>query len=404
MNPPKKPSAVFKVISPIALLLGLLVGLTVLSWEGRRVVTFDWHDNFTRFHPMISPEALYEPSVGEMCAIVRARCKPNKVLVIVGGNSVLLGVGQPADKMWTSALQAELGDGYAVVNLAFRGASPNDAGAIVAETLRSEFPKQVYIANEIPLQSSGPIGIETYRFALLDAYYKGYLLPWKPRDETLSYYLKTIDYRNYHQMDLEMGAKLDSLLYFHNFWNWYSFTQHFTFGTPLMPHDPQAHWPRNRFEDQENDFNTIPFETRFTPQVVAADLNIARRYTAAFYHENAEGSWVLNDGALYLFLRSSRTQFPDLLKPRTLFLIGRNNPYYTKQLDAHIQARDEQAIGDTIGGLESLGYEAMSYGSDFTVDDFGDRTHLTTSGGAKLAAAVGPKVKAMAEKLKYVQP
>ena len=48
MNPPEKPSAVFTIVSPIALLLGLLVGLAVLSWEGRRVVTFDWHGTTLR--------------------------------------------------------------------------------------------------------------------------------------------------------------------------------------------------------------------------------------------------------------------------------------------------------------------------------------------------------------------
>jgi hypothetical protein len=353
---------------------------------------------------MISPEAMYEPTIGEMCAIVRARCRPDQVLVIVGGNSILLGVGQPADKMWTRQLQDDLGDGYAVVNLAFRGASPNDAGAVVAEALRSEFPRQIYIANEIPFQSASPIGIETYRFVLLDAYYKGLMLPWKARDDALSYYLTSTNYREYHQMDLELGAKLDSWLYFHNFWNWISYNYHFTFGTSLMPHAPEAYWPRSRFEDKENDFDSMPFESRFTPQVVAADLEISKKYTATFYHETADKSWARNADAYSYFLADARAEFPNPLKRRTLLIIGRNSPYYTQQLDPKIQARDDLAIADTIAGLEYLGYGALGYGNDLTSEDFGDRTHLTVSGGVKLAAVIAPKVAAMAQKLNYLQP
>jgi hypothetical protein len=401
MNIPDLPAAKGRGISPPALLLGFAVGLAILAWKGREVARHDWHTNFTRFHPMISPEAMYEPTVSEMCAIVRARCRPDQVLVIVGGNSILLGVGQPADRMWTVRLQEALGDRFAVVNLAFRGASPNDAGAIVAEALRTEFPRQIYIANEIPFQSASPIGIETYRFVLLDAYYKGLLLPWKPRDDALSYYLTTTNYREYHQMDLELGAKIDSWLYFHNLWNWISYTYHFTFGTSLMPHTPEAYWPRSRFADMENDFEETPFESRFTPQVVAADLAISEKVTATYYHENSDRSWSRNGDAYSYFLADARAEFPDTLKRRTLLIVGRNSPYYTRQLDGHIRARDDLAIGETIRALEFLGYGAIGYSWDLLDEDFGDRTHLTSSGGAKLASTIAPKVEAMAHQLNY---
>ncbi len=404
MNEPNEAPRKWPWLRPPALLLGVVTGLTVLSWAGREVTKSDWHTNFTRFHPMISPEAMYEPTVDEMCAIVRARCTPAQVLVIVGGNSILLGVGQPADKIWTQRLQESLGDRYVVVNLAFRGASANDAGAVVAETLRAEFPREIYIANENPFQSTSPIGTVTYRFALLDAYYKGYLLPWKPRDMALSGYLKTLDYRDYNEMDHEIGAKLDSWLYFHGLWNWFSYTQHFTFATTLMPHAPEAYWPRSRFKDAETDFDASAFESRFPPGVVATDLNISRHYSSAFYHENSDGSWTEDELAYQIYVKDSRDAFPDSVKPRTLILIGQNSPFYTRQLLPEIVARDEKAIGDTIGILKAQGYAAIGYGRDFGVEDFGDRTHLTSSGGAKLAEIVAPAIESMAQKLNYLHP
>src|SRR5258708_2232796 len=80
---------------------GVALGLVVMAWLGRRATESDYHPRFTRFFPAISPEASYYPTIGEMSAIVRARCRRDQVLVIVGGNSVLHGVWQPAEVMWT---------------------------------------------------------------------------------------------------------------------------------------------------------------------------------------------------------------------------------------------------------------------------------------------------------------
>ena len=40
-------------------------------------------------------------------------------------------------------------------------------------------------------------------------------------------------------------------------------------------------------------------------------------------------------------------------------------------------------------------------GPDFTVDDYHDRTHLTAAGGTKLADALAPVVRQMADRLGY---
>jgi hypothetical protein len=104
------------------------------------------------------------------------------------------------------------------------------------------------------------------------------------------------------------------------------------------------------------------------------------------------------------FMRGAREAFPDPLKPRTLLLVGRNSPYYTRQLDSQVRSRDERAIADTVSGLKSLGYDSIDTGGNFTVEDYGDRTHLTSSGGAKLALTVAPEIRLLAQKLKFVEP
>ena len=387
---------------PWTVLAGFGLGLGLMAWAGRTVIQRDLHPNAVRFHPMIAPDSQYEPTMGEMRAFVRARCRPDQILVIVGGNSILLGVGQPADRVWTKRLQEILGDRYAVVNLAFRGSSPTDGGAFVAESLRDEFPRQIYIANVAALQAADAIGIESYRFILFDAYYKGLLLPWAPRDQQLKEYLAAPDYKT-ASFERRLGAQADAVLHFRDFWNWWSATKFFTFATPFQPDPKLAYKPRAYFRDEENDYEGTPFEDRFTPTTVANDTVISRAYSAAGYSKNTNGVWQLAPATRQQFLDFARRAFPDQLKPRTLILISRNSPFYTQKFEPELRERDNQAVRDTIEGYEQLGYAALDTGKSYTIEDFGDRTHLTSTGGAKLAEVTAPKIQALATQLGYLK-
>lgn len=397
--PAPAPRPFFK---PWTLLLGFVAGLVLLSFAGRTVIKRDLHPNAVRFHPMIAPDSQYEPTMGEMRAFVRARCRSDQILVLVGGNSILLGVGQPADRVWTKRLQEILGDRYAVVNLAFRGSSPTDGGAFVAESLREEFPRQIYVANVSALQAADAIGIETYRFIFFDAYYKQMLLPWAPRDQQFKDYLAEPAFGT-ARFERRLGAQIDSVLHYRDFWNWWSATKFFTFATPYQPDPGLAFRARAKFTDQETDYDTLPFDQRFSPSAVANDTIIARAYSAHGYAKNAGGEWQLAGAAREQFLRFAANAFPDSLKPRTLMLISRNSPFYTQKFEPELRARDDIAVRDTIAGFEKLGYAALDTGNHYAIEDFGDRTHLTSAGGAKLAATVAPKIEALAAKLGYVK-
>jgi len=388
---------------PLTLLAGFMLGLVFFAWLGRHLTRQDWHKDFVRFHPMIAPDSLYQPTVGEMSAIVRARCRPDQVLVIVGGNSILLGVGQPADQVWTRRLQELLGDHFAVVNLAFRGAGPTDGGAVVAEALRNEFPHQIYLANVTPIGAGSPVGIDTYRFALLDAYFKGLLLPWKPREDGLNKYFSAA--QNASQVtEIKWGSRLDAALHFQDFWNWWSYTQFFTFPTPLMPKWPESYWARDRFTDNETVYDSTPFDQKFSPEIRSAEIRITRNYSALFYEKDASNHWTLKSKNRKSFTADMREAFPDPLKKRTLLIITRNSPFYTNQMEGEARDRDELSVRESIQLWQSAGYSAADAGHDFLQEDFGDRTHLTTQGGLKLAANVAPAVSALADKLGYLKP
>src|SRR5262249_11133575 len=103
---------------------------------------FKW---FTRFHHYIHLETYVYPTASQLRALARGRLDPNKIAVIVGGNSILHGVGQRVEHVWTHRLQKLLGNDYCVLNLGVFSAEPAEFGAVVAEALAAEYPRMILI-------------------------------------------------------------------------------------------------------------------------------------------------------------------------------------------------------------------------------------------------------------------
>lgn len=402
MNEPSL-ATVPRIFRSITLLIGVLIGLFALAWAGRGAVTHDWHRDFVRFHPLIAPESNYQPTIAEMRAIVRAHCRKDQILVIVGGNSIFQGVGQPLEKLWTRRLQELLGDRYAVINFALRGSSPTDGGALVAESLREEYPKQVYLANVPPFTAASPAGGTDYRFMVFDALYKGWLLDYPPRQAAIDDYLARPDIYP-EASELKLGARLDAWLRFRDFWNWWSTTQFFTFPGPLTSEWPRAFRARSKFPDREPDFEDIPLRQRFPGKGIPAEMAITRGTTAPFYETNSYGQWQAASIPFNGFAKSARDAFPEPLRARTLIVLSANAPFYTCRLSPAEQARDVLAVRDTLKIWRDHGYAAAAYGEGFVDEDFGDRTHLSASGGQKLAALLAPEIRSLAGRLGYSNP
>src|ERR1700690_2458775 len=388
-------SALFR---PRTFLLGILCGLALCSAVARYVARRGYHEDFTRFHVYISPEAQYYPTVDEMCSVVRANCRSDQILVIVGGNSIFHGVGQPADKMWTRELQQQLGDGYAVLNLAFRGALCTDGGAVVAEVLRKEFPRQIYVANSGPFVPPAPMGVEPYRYLIWEARWRGLLETFAPRDELMDEGRRG-QYTRGQFMEIWAGGHLDRILRFRDLWNWVGYKYLFTIQNPMTPNFPGSILPRDAFPDREDDFEDKPFSARFLPQYEDAEMKIVRGFSSIYYLKDSQGNWRLDPGYLTEFNRVARGAFPDDLKARTLIMLSRNCPLYVRQLNPDEALRDNDVYRDCVHELRADGYEAADYGADYDETDFGDRTHLTATGGRKLALQVASEVREMAGRL-----
>ena len=393
------------------LLAGVLLTFVLMAVLGRQAAQVDAHRDFVRFHEAMAPEWNYFPTVNEMMSIVRTKARPDQILVIVGGNSVLYGVGQPRDKVWTKALQQELGDKYAVVNLAFRGALITDGGAVAAEALRKEFPRQILIANAAPTQWPTADGSSVYKPAFWDAYYKGLLIDDPVRNAAIAAQHKAQPSWRAGVQELKARNQLDHWLYFQDFWNDVALTKFNTTWAPWMPGPTQFLQPRDSYPDRDTDRSLVSISDRYPG--VENELNIVRgcsQYAYGYWvpgkpfvekKDPATGKWTLYQGAWDGMIEGIKGAIPAPLKKRTLILMSRNSPYLVRMLTPDEQERDDLAYLHAVELWKAGGYDSIDYGKNFALDDYADRTHLTYHGGEKLSNLVATKVREMSQSLGY---
>jgi hypothetical protein len=389
-------------------LLGALVGFGAMCGLGRYVAHLDYHPGFVRFIPMDAPSTRYYPTVNEMMSIVRGQIKPGQILVVVGGNSVLLGIGQPPENLWTKRLQEDLGSGYCVVNFAFRGEGVTNGGAVVAEAIRKEYPRQILIANLQSTLPGYPTGSEWYRYNNWEAYYKGLLVDDSERSASVK---RSNADGNYANLDiavpeLRLREWLDGLFYFQDLWNYFTFTKVNTVWASYLVNGRALSFlrPRSLYVDAEPDYLTMPMSERYPEAQFDGEMASIRGISDHAISEDVDEKWQPNRTFWNEFERESSAAFPGDLKKRTLILLGYDSPVYLSRLTRDESRRHDLLITYSAQEWEKCGYEALVYGKEFTVDDDGDRLHLTWHGGVKLAQIVATRVRAMSRKLGYVEP
>jgi hypothetical protein len=407
------PSWFDKLIAPRVLFLGVAVSFLGCCLAGFLVSRENHFESFDRFHQLISRESLYYPTVCQVRELARSRLDPNKITVIVGGTSILHGTSQPLGQVWTERLQALLGDQYQVLNLALRCGRTTEIGAVMAEVLRSEY-KSLLITDVAPGgMHPDPDGL-LYKYFFWDAYYKGLLVPDKVREDRLEQLIpeaetieRTLGKEMARQMggpaeaqrELRTGMCLDQALYFYELWNTLAYRWFHTVWTPQT----YGRFSKARSHFRDNDPGPRPLASRYAydPQ---GELGRVHALLPGKCVKDATGHWV-EDGSSGLWPaldRAATTSFPAPTRPRTLMLVMWNSPYYLAQFTADEQACHAAVSRRTVRHLEKLGFAALEVGNGYTPADYADRVHLTGSGGVKLAQSVAPVVRALTERLGYL--
>lgn len=381
---------------------GVVAAVVLLTVAGRRSAEHNFHPGFTRFHRDIAPDTKYYPTVREMMAIARERAAGGKILVIVGGNSILYGVGQPASHVWTEQLQRELGPNFAVVNFAMRGAGVTDCAAVVAEALRNECPKQIYLANSSPTQPALADGTIAYRWVFWEAYDKGLLIDDPQRASAVREAYQIRPDARTGLDELRIRGKLDSFLNFGDLWNRFTFAV----GNTTWTWERSASWesfaPRRTFPDNEPDYLTFSSADRLhTGARFDAELGFARSVSLLGFTQGKGGSWEPFQPVWEELAKSIDAAIPRALRARTLVVLTRNSPYYLDKFTAAERQREDLAYQLSVQIWQQAGYEAIDCGRGYTIGDYGDRIHLSSTGGDKLAQQLAAEVRRIAGKLGY---
>lgn len=390
-------------VTPWAFLAGFVIGLAALSVFGHRLAYHSFHPGFNRFTVTECPQGSYYPTLDEMKAIVRSRCRKDQVLVLVGGNSILLGVWQPETELWTRHLQEDLGDQYCVVNFAYRGASPTDAAGFVAEALRKEYPHMIYITNTSPFTGLDALGQPVYRWIFWQAYMDGDLEPLPARSVAIRQQLFEGDKKHLVWEEVITDG-IDRFLRYKNLWNYVGFNYVFSASSMYGEAPPEEFRPRKSFPDTEVDaLDPAAQDLRYPASSNEVEMNIVRgqilpnRFTVG-----ADGRKRVIDPVVGGWSGTWPRLIPADMQPRYLLLLSEESPFYRSQLTADESALYQQVFRDARDTMNGAGINTVIYGENWQDEDFGDRSHLSKLGGAKLAAQITPEIKAMAQRLHYL--
>ncbi|MBI1915736.1 MAG: hypothetical protein HYS12_13535 [Planctomycetes bacterium] len=404
MKEPRPPGLLDRAVSTWPLLAGVVFAFLGCCLAGRLVSQRNPYKWFTRFHRYVHPETHVYPTASQVRSLARQRLDPKKVAVIVGGNSILHGVGQRVQHVWTRRLQKLLGDDYCVLNLAVFSAEPAEFGAIVAEALDGEYRKMIFLTAFGSGKGTGTPDGTLYRYFYYDALYKGMLPADAQRDAHLAALneerTKTEGEKS---VELRRGRHLDSALYFEDLWTTCTLKWFNTTWSPLLVAGVTA--PHLVYADIGG-----PLEVSHPP----AERERARRIVRGFAESlgplvfgpslppRGQRKGLRPDPTQSPLVRDLETCFPAPTRRRTLILVTHDSPFYVNELAPAAREEYAWAVAKAAEVLEAAGYGALDVCGDFAVRDFDDQLHLSESGGNKLADRVAPKIRAMARRLGYL--
>lgn len=375
-------------LSSWLLLGGIVTGFLGATWEGHRASTYSKPAGFKRFHQRLSPDASFYPPYAMLESLALARWHPGQTLVIVGGNSIMNGVGQPADVLWSDHLQELLGDSYVVVNLAFRSAFPAQGAALVAESLLRRGLPVIYVANTYPLSGSGQAAGGPYGYLFWQAHYQGKLTDFPARERHLHAWLAGLPpEERATQAEERLGARLEAWLRPQSLWHHIGYRHFFTVWNSILARD---FWlPRARCPDNEPP--AAPLEQRFTSPL-AEELAVVRSYTEGFVEPGLAGPWRLVEPIRQRLITDLEAAFSPALRAHMLVLLDESAAYYLARLTPLERERNHFAYHATAQFWRDHGIACEVTGEEFTPIDYIDRMHLSSDGGRKLAQFLARRI------------
>jgi hypothetical protein len=357
--------------------------------------------DFHRFHPYINYLTLHNPTTSQVRALARSQLNPNKIAVVVGGDSILYG-GGPFDQEWTGRLQQLLGDDYQVINFGMCGAKTQEFGATAAEFLSRNYPRLILITNLWAglNQVGDPDGCPKFRYFFWEAYQKNWLLRDPERDARLAELARQ---RDASFKELKTQIRLDRGVRFRDLWSSLEYTH---FSTTWCPQVGTT-WYRARQRYADPNTDPLPYVGEAWMQahqdhVMKHLRDIVASYRQASRRTGRVGT-VPTDHPPWAVLQCNFRQcFPEACRRRTLVLVNHLSPYYLNQLDAAERADFFAMSARLAQAVEETGTAVTEIGKDYPLPCYRDYAHFSLEGGRRLAEDTSRKVRELANRLGYL--
>lgn len=146
-----------KYLAPRLLFCSAFIAFLCCCLLGSSCRRQNLYADFKRFHVYLSPLSYYYPTSAQLLNLAEQKGR-EKILVIVGGDSVFNCASLEASKLWTGLLERELGARYSVLNFSFQGGEPFEGGYWAAEALYKKGRKVIYLTDSQPGLCGEPIG------------------------------------------------------------------------------------------------------------------------------------------------------------------------------------------------------------------------------------------------------
>jgi hypothetical protein len=368
--------------------LGALLAFIGCTIGGQLIKPSDIFRDFHRFHQGIEPVSSFYPTISELKNIVTSRVSPGQTLVIIGGNSVLNGVGQPVTKLWSARLQELLGKQFCVINLAFPGGEPFDGSYFLAEALRKQYPKLIFVSTANPGQIGLPCGSLPYRHFYWQAFYSGVLMTDADRGAEVERLLKKDP-----DDEIRLGACLNHIFAVSELWNAVNMRWFSTVWSQLSE-SPQfgPFCARKHLTDNCQPLLPVKYRYLLHQEQFESDMKTLRSISEPLFEKKANHSWQPNKAFWSNFQHEASTVIPAAMRKRILMVLLPNSPYFVKRLSNDEQARQSLGFSESCKQWETAGFHSIEAGKDFCEEDYVDRLHLAPSGGSKLANQVAAEI------------
>jgi hypothetical protein len=374
-------------------LLGTLAGFIICTTLGAALTTVRLPiADFKRFFEYINPNGGFYLTYNEILAQAREKLAQSKgrTLVIIGGDSVFFGEGQSTGSLWTEELAKQLGDQYAVINLALPGTKVFEAGYWVYEKLKAEGEPVILVTTAMPSTVFEPSGTIPVHYMYFDAVERKCLGDYDERDLfSLRHSEWTLFKDGEHRDTLKLRSIFNHYLSCEELWTRFTYSimgNYYHRNTAYRSLEPRS-WFKDPLVDRPA-FD--PIDTEKLDQ----GTNIIRHYMAGITslyepqikEETQQFFWRRLAGC-------TKASVPDNCKSQIMVCVTALNPLFLDELTASERAKYDRIKSLWLKNFREHGFYTVELNNELKPDCYIDFDHLTPSGGKAMASTLAPLIK-----------